>query len=310
MTSIASSGSSILISNARGGVAIGGPTSFAGPVCLGNITRPKEWNSLVTADQLLGFQIAKVFCGPYHFCAVTSTYNIITWGLNVDIHSEDAELTGQLGHTFGPVCPPILLDQSKWRAGESLSDSGTVQENLILDIACGGTHTVILTQNDIYTCGGNQFGQLGRKKRKMKDKRNTIPDRIKKEAFMTSDGDPISMLRISAGMYHTISLSTEGKVWGWGRNHKSQLGRANVPHFSTPIRIAIPTERNIIQIACGYDHCLALTANGEVYGWGDNLFGQVGVPSPSVIVEPKKLSFDNKEQIVKVRFIFFFTFFF
>ena len=46
----------------------------------------------------------------------------------------------------------------------------------------------------------------------------------------------------------------------------------------------------MIQIACGDDHCLALTKGGQLYSWGDNQYGQLGngpavgkkvsVPSP------------------------------
>ena len=33
----------------------------------------------------------------------------------------------------------------------------------------------------------------------------------------------------------------------------------------------------IFQVAAGYDHCLALTTNGEVFAWGSNKFGQLGI---------------------------------
>jgi len=42
-------------------------------------------------------------------------------------------------------------------------------------------------------------------------------------------------------------------------------------------------------VVCGNDHALALTNKGEVYAWGDNSYGQVGVNNngtsgPTVVI--------------------------
>ena len=39
---------------------------------------------------------------------------------------------------------------------------------------------------------------------------------------------------------------------------------------------------NVIQIACGDDHCLVLTKGGQLYTWGDNQFGQLGIGPAAV----------------------------
>lgn len=42
-------------------------------------------------------------------------------------------------------------------------------------------------------------------------------------------------------------------------------------------------------VAAGGSHSLALTANGEVYVWGDNTFGQLGFRSAKGLREPRQL---------------------
>lgn len=37
--------------------------------------------------------------------------------------------------------------------------------------------------------------------------------------------------------------------------------------------------RIVVQIACGLKHALALTNNGELYSWGSNKEGQLGIGS-------------------------------
>ena len=60
-----------------------------------------------------------------------------------------------------------------------------------------------------------------------------------------------------------------GTIKAWGSNASGQ--------------IAIPTGlTNVVQVAAGANHTLALKADGTILGWGDNNFGQVTVPSTVV----------------------------
>ena len=65
-----------------GSIIIHGTRNVAGPVCLGNTTTPKEWSKPLIIDNILGYKIAKLYAGPFHYCAITEGGLLITWGIN------------------------------------------------------------------------------------------------------------------------------------------------------------------------------------------------------------------------------------
>lgn len=80
---------------------------------------------------------------------------------------------------------------------------------------------------------------------------------------------------VSAGGGHYLALNRSGQVWAWGSNTSGQLGVG-----STEGRIDTPKMINglsdIISIAAGYSHSLAVEHSGQVYAWGSNGNGQLG----------------------------------
>uniref|UniRef100_A0A3B4BG27 VPS9 domain-containing protein n=1 Tax=Periophthalmus magnuspinnatus TaxID=409849 RepID=A0A3B4BG27_9GOBI len=80
------------------------------------------------------------------------------------------------------------------------------------------------------------------------------------------------------------SLHTE--VWSWGQGQHGQLG-----HGSKPQCIKSLTNKEVVRIAAGAQHSVALTAQCQVYSWGSNTSGQLGhMEQPSTIPRLAKLS--------------------
>jgi len=77
-----------------------------------------------------------------------------------------------------------------------------------------------------------------------------------------------SIIKISGGEEHTILLTNDGSVWGWGDNSSGQIGD------NTTVDKDIPTQvsnlNNITSIACGRYHTIAIKNDGTVWGWGSN----------------------------------------
>lgn len=85
--------------------------------------------------------------------------------------------------------------------------------------------------------------------------------------------------QIATGNGFTIILKSDGTVWGVGNNTNGSLGNGSTQNSKMPVQVKIDedtTLTNIIKVAAGTDHCLALTADGKVYSWGLNEYGQLG----------------------------------
>ncbi|XP_034733744.1 protein RCC2 homolog [Etheostoma cragini] len=58
---------------------------------------------------------------------------------------------------------------------------------------------------------------------------------------------------------HSLLMTTEGKLWSWGRNEKGQLGHGDTKRLEAPKLIEALAEHVIVAAACGRNHTLALT---------------------------------------------------
>lgn len=103
------------------------------------------------------------------------------------------------------------------------------------------------------------------------------------------------IIAVDQGEEHVVALSADGTVWTWGRdNSLGQLGLGeNVlsklqGYYGNPRRVK--GLNNIIAIAAGANHSLALAATGEVWAWGDNSEGQLGNGTTNTQLSPIQIS--------------------
>jgi len=80
---------------------------------------------------------------------------------------------------------------------------------------------------------------------------------------------------LAAGQNHSLVLKADGTVWSWGNNEYKQLGYATSDNVDA---VPKPVENltDIVAIAAGSNYSLALKADGTVWGWGANGYGQLG----------------------------------
>lgn len=50
-----------------------------------------------------------------------------------------------------------------------------------------------------------------------------------------------------------------------------------VNHFSFPVLDRVEGLVNVLMVACGQDHCLAVCSSGDVFSWGAGDEGQLGL---------------------------------
>ena len=88
--------------------------------------------------------------------------------------------------------------------------------------------------------------------------------------------------QIAAAADHTLVLTTDGKVYGWGSNPEGQLGTGDTyDKCEGPMLIASLSDKTIVQIGTGSGFSVALSSTGDLYCSGDNSMGQCGAPRGS-----------------------------
>jgi alpha-tubulin suppressor-like RCC1 family protein len=81
----------------------------------------------------------------------------------------------------------------------------------------------------------------------------------------------------AVGQWTTAATAAapQGTISAWGRDLEGQLGDdAALVIKPTPVPVAGLT--GMVALAAGYTHSLALKADGTVWAWGDDQFGQLG----------------------------------
>jgi hypothetical protein len=98
---------------------------------------------------------------------------------------------------------------------------------------------------------------------------------------------------VSTGENHSCFLTAEGHVWCNGRNHLGQLGSGDTSAYGEPIQALVGPNTplsDVVQVECGDNHTCALTSNGQVWCWGDNTNGQLGIRSGVYVTRPTQVT--------------------
>jgi alpha-tubulin suppressor-like RCC1 family protein len=176
--------------------------------------------------------------------AIDTTGHVWGWGAN-----KGGELC--LGNT-GSHSTPVKLPLSHVTAVAGADEHASYD--------AGGT---------LYSCGGNDDGQLG--------DGNTKPSYVRVKVRGLSGR---SVTALVSGFNNIGALLSNGRYYDWGWNGEGQLGDGTVGGSSElPVQVQLPAA--VTQAAQGgNDHrdgqTLVLLSNGSVYAWGANSVGQLG----------------------------------
>lgn len=222
-----------------------------------------------------------IYSGKEHYVALTTRGDIYTWGIGE---------YGELGH--GPKCseievPTLLRHSTKFTS-----------------ISCGYSHTCALDKKgNLFTWGQNFDRQLGLYN---KSQSNLPKHAIVEDLVMTPKFVPLSLLNpirsVSCGSRFTVVVTMSGEVWSWGSGECGQLGNGRCTMRDVPekcISNDITTEL-FCDVACGSAHVLALTENGNIYVWGLNTKGQLGLGDIKVRQTPLHMELPNGHEVAKI----------
>lgn len=119
------------------------------------------------------------------------------------------------------------------------------------------------------------------------------PSTLRAKAFLNSEESPVKSAtfnitgQVSTSGNHTLVLRADGAVWATGLNSNGQLGDGTSPPYQNKIILTqVVNLSDIVAVAAGGSHSLALKRDGTVYAWGANTNSQCGATggsTPTVI---------------------------
>ena len=187
-----------------------------------------------------GERFVRVACGSFHNLALTASGAVYSWGIND---------YGQLGDGTTINARDLVLVQG-------------LEGVVVVDIACGGWHSVAITEEgDVYVWGRGEYGRLGLGE---KGASKLVPRRVE-----GLEGHKV--VEASAGGTHTVVVTEDGRMFIWGRGSFGRLGTGNEQNHFAPVEVYFPggPERWwIIAAAAGGRHTMALAVpdNGDLGG--------------------------------------------
>ncbi len=94
-------------------------------------------------------------------------------------------------------------------------------------------------------------------------------------AFAAGTADKPKVVKLASGNNHTLAVLENGKVMAWGDNKSGQLG-IGTSDPTSPAPTLVQGLTDVIDVAGGMGHSLALKKDGTVWAWGANHDGQLG----------------------------------
>lgn len=207
--------------------------------------------------------------GDYHSLALRHDGSLAAWGYNGDGQTTLPTNAGPFVSIAAGANHNLAITESGTVVAWGRNDAGQCNVpatvHSALAVAAGNAHSLALLNSGIVAAWGDDtFGQTD------------IPSALQPGGYwLQVNGylwtwvpvNPPPVRAIAAGRNHSLALMLQGgTVVGWGDD---AYGQTSVPAGLS----------NVVAIAAGYLHSVALCSNGTVVAWGDNTFGQTNVPA-------------------------------
>jgi alpha-tubulin suppressor-like RCC1 family protein len=144
-----------------------------------------------------------------------------------------------------------------------------------------GSTYALGSDGNLYAWGDNEYGQLG-------NGTTTSAD----SPVVVSLPSGVTPTAIAAGCYDAYAIGSDGNLYAWGVSNVGQLGNGSSsgpqvcnsmtpypvtwPCSSTPVRVSMPSGVTVTSITGGADFAEAIGSDGNLYAWGNNIFGELG----------------------------------
>jgi len=229
-------------------VTVNGDMKRWGPSGKWNAVRHED-RTVAPMDEPILRNISYMDSGDSTYAAIAENGDLFTWGDGGG---------GKLGHGDEEF-------HEKPKRVEALA--GTIK---MKKVVCGTNQTIALAASgEVYGWGSNEDG-------------------AEATGHFVTEGSILSpklieelsnkqIVDISAYDAHTIALSEDGRLFTWGDGRNGNLGHGDKEHVVVPKLVEGLIGKHVVYASAGVDHTGAVTEDGEIYIWGSNDVGQLGL---------------------------------
>lgn len=188
--------------------------------------------------------------------------NLILQWADTAMFAWGANNYGQLGdNSTNRRLAPVAVD-----------DAGVLAGKTLFAVSGGYLHSLALCSDGTLAAWGyNFFGQLGNND----STPSSVPVAVDRTGVLVGK----TVVAISAGPFHNLALCTDGTVAAWGYNNHGQLGTGDKVTSRVPAlvkSVGALTGKQVVAVAAGSYHSLALCSDGTLAAWGYNDEGELG----------------------------------